>query len=77
SFPLDPNVTVNDLLMPCLPSDKGAIEMPWGDVPGDKLMEPSVTMSDMLRSLATQKPTVNQDDLTRLEKFTADFGQEG
>ncbi|XP_040564483.1 vacuolar protein sorting-associated protein 4B [Lepeophtheirus salmonis] len=75
--PLDQDVIVNDLLMPCLPSDKGAIEMPWADVPGEKLMEPNVTMNDMLRSLATQKPTVNQADLTRLEKFTEDFGQEG
>lgn len=33
--------------------------------------------NDMLRSLATSKPTVNEDDLVKLQKFTEDFGQEG
>lgn len=31
----------------------------------------------MLRSLATSKPTVNDDDMQKLDKFTMDFGQEG
>jgi vacuolar protein-sorting-associated protein 4 len=31
----------------------------------------------MLRSLATSKPTVNEEDLVKLQKFTEDFGQEG
>lgn len=31
----------------------------------------------MLRSVATSKPTVNDEDLTKLEKFKEDFGQEG
>lgn len=31
----------------------------------------------MLRSLATSKPTVNDDDMQKLDKFTTDFGQEG
>lgn len=33
--------------------------------------------SDMLNSLSRTKPTVNDDDLKKLEKFTNDFGQEG
>lgn len=33
--------------------------------------------NDMLRSLATSKPTVNDEDLIKLEKFMKDFGQEG
>lgn len=33
--------------------------------------------SDMLRSLATSKPTVNDEDMAKLEKFKEDFGQEG
>lgn len=33
--------------------------------------------SDMMKSLARTKPTVNDDDLTKLQKFTDDFGQEG
>lgn len=33
--------------------------------------------SDMLRSLSSTKPTVNEHDLLKLKKFTEDFGQEG
>ena len=42
--PTDPSVIVDDLLTPCSPGHKGAIEMNWMDVPGDKLYEPPVTM---------------------------------
>uniref|UniRef100_A0A5F4WK84 Vacuolar protein sorting 4 homolog B n=1 Tax=Callithrix jacchus TaxID=9483 RepID=A0A5F4WK84_CALJA len=73
----DPNYMVDDLLTPCSPGDPGAIEMTWMDVPGDKLLEPVVSMSDMLRSLSNTKPTVNEHDLLKLKKFTEDFGQEG
>ncbi|KAG8522357.1 Vacuolar protein sorting-associated protein 4B [Galemys pyrenaicus] len=73
----DPNKIVDDLLTPCSPGDPGAIEMTWMDVPGDKLLEPVVSMSDMLRSLSSTKPTVNEHDLLKLKKFTEDFGQEG
>ena len=40
----DPNIIENDLLTPCSPGEPGAIEMTWMDVPGDKLMEPTVSM---------------------------------
>lgn len=73
----DPNVIVDDLLTPCSPGSPGAIEMSWMDVPGEKLLEPTVTMSDMLLSLSTAKPTVNDADLGKLKKFMDDFGQEG
>ncbi|XP_021942841.1 vacuolar protein sorting-associated protein 4A [Zootermopsis nevadensis] len=73
----DPSVTVNDLLTPCSPGCPGAIEMTWVNVEGDKLFEPPVTMSDMMRSLVTSKPTVNDEDMAKLDKFTKDFGQEG
>ena len=33
--------------------------------------------SDMMRSQASTKPTVNEQDLDKLKKFTEDFGQEG
>lgn len=33
--------------------------------------------NDMLKSLASTKPTVNEDDMKKLDKFTEDFGQEG
>uniref|UniRef100_A0A8D0GKI3 vesicle-fusing ATPase n=1 Tax=Sphenodon punctatus TaxID=8508 RepID=A0A8D0GKI3_SPHPU len=73
----DPNILVDDLLTPCSPGDPGAIEMTWADVPGDKLLEPVVSMADMLNSLAHTKPTINEQDLEKLKKFTEDFGQEG
>ena len=72
----NPNIMV-DLFTPCSPGDPEAEEMTWMDVPGDKLLEPKVSMADMLRSLASTKPTVNEQDLEKLKKFTEDFGQEG
>ncbi|CAK9829467.1 Vacuolar protein sorting-associated protein 4 [Anthophora retusa] len=75
--PKDPSVIVDDLLTPCSPGDPAAIEMNWMEVEGDKLYEPPLTMKDMLKSLATTRPTVNEDDMTKLEKFKEDFGQEG
>uniref|UniRef100_A0A8C7J9I3 vesicle-fusing ATPase n=1 Tax=Oncorhynchus kisutch TaxID=8019 RepID=A0A8C7J9I3_ONCKI len=72
-----PDLVVDDLLTPCSPGDPDAIEMTWMDVNGEKLMEPVVCMADMLRSLHNTKPTVNEQDLDKLKKFTEDFGQEG
>lgn len=77
SPPNSPGVVVDDMLTPCSPSDPNAVEMTWVDVPGDKLLEPVVSMNDMLSSLASTKPTVNEEDLEKLQKFTDDFGQEG
>uniref|UniRef100_A0A8B9L529 vesicle-fusing ATPase n=1 Tax=Astyanax mexicanus TaxID=7994 RepID=A0A8B9L529_ASTMX len=73
----NPDAVVDDLLTPCSPGDPNAIEMTWVDVPGDKLLEPIVCMVDMQRSLDKTKPTVNEEDLEKLKKFTEDFGQEG
>ena len=73
----EPGKIVHDLLTPCSPGDPGAIEMSWMEVPGDKLEEPKVNLSDMLRSLANSKPTVNENDILKLKKFMDDFGQEG
>ncbi|CAH2242850.1 jg26484 [Pararge aegeria aegeria] len=75
--PTDLNVIVKDLFTPCSPGEPGAIEMTWMDVQSNKLGEPPVTMSDMLKSLATSKPTVNNDDMIKLKKFLEGFGQKG
>ncbi len=65
------------MLTPCSPGERGAIEMSWVDVPGEKLLEPVVSASDVLMSLANAKPTVNEQDLKKLKQFQDDFGQEG
>jgi len=49
---LDRNVVVDDLLTPCSPGDPGAVEMSWMNVPGDKLLEPVITMVSGLFSVA-------------------------
>jgi vacuolar protein-sorting-associated protein 4 len=43
----DPNLTVNDLLTPCSPGDKGAVEMTWVDISSDKLLEPVITIVNL------------------------------
>lgn len=40
----NPGIVVEDLLTPCSPGDPNATEMTWMDVPGDKLLEPVVSM---------------------------------
>jgi len=73
----NPDVIVDDLLTPCSPGAPGAIEMSWMDVASDKLLEPIVSMSDMLMAISNSKPTVNDEDLKKLQQFTDDFGVEG
>jgi vacuolar protein-sorting-associated protein 4 len=75
--PVDKNVICDDLLTPCSPGEPGAIEMSWDQVPTDKLFEPIVTASDMLKALANSKPSVRKEDLVKFEEFTRDFGSEG
>ena len=41
------------------------------------VLRPLSFQSDMLRSLATTRPTVNTEDLLKVQKFTEDFGMEG
>ncbi|XP_060063793.1 vacuolar protein sorting-associated protein 4B-like [Ylistrum balloti] len=69
----DPNVIVDDLLTPCSPGAPGAVEMSWMDIPGEKLLEPVVSFSDMLLSLSTSKPSVTEDDIRNQEAFFEDF----
>jgi len=75
--PKDKSVIVDDLLVPCSPGEKGAVEMAWTDIPADKLPEPPVTMADMLKALTSTKPSTNEDDFKKLREFTESFGQEG
>ncbi|XP_052445288.1 vacuolar protein sorting-associated protein 4B-like isoform X1 [Carassius gibelio] len=71
----NPEAVVDDLLTPSSPNDPDAIQMTWEDVARDKLLEPIVSLEDMLMSLEKTKPTVNEEDLEKMKKFTQDFGQ--
>lgn len=75
--PVDKSRIVDDLWTPCSPGAPGAVEKSWMDIDGDKLLEPIISMADMLHAITRQKPTVNDEDLEKLKKFTDDFGQEG
>lgn len=70
----DPNVIVDDLFTPCSPGAPGAMKMTLTDVDGNNFLEPIVSMSDMMMSLITSKPSVNEADIRKLEDFAADIG---
>ena len=67
-------VSYNDFLTPCSPEDRGAMEMNWTTIPGDKLIEPRVTKHDFRKALANTRPSVNADILKRFEDFKNEFG---
>ena len=73
----DEKKTAYDLWEPCSPGDPNAVEKSWIDVPGNKLKEPDVDFNMMVKSLHSQKATVNDEDLSKLKKFASDFGQDG
>ena len=73
--PNDPSVIRHDLLVPCSPGDHRAIEMNWMNVPGDRLLEPPVTMNDFLKAIDNTRATVTNADLKQFEDWTKDFGQ--
>lgn len=74
-----PQVLVDgeEKLTPCSPGDRGAIEMSWVDVDGDKLLEPPLVMKDFVKAVRGARPTVSEEDLKRNEAWTAEFGSEG
>lgn len=61
---------------PCSPRADGAVEKRWMDITPTELLEPKTTREDLERALLSNKPTVNQADLTKLEEFTNDFGSD-
>jgi len=66
-----------EMLTPCSPGDPYAEEMSWMDVPGEKLVEPLVEYSDIVRSIRSTRPSVSKADIEQHEQFTRDFGQDG
>ncbi|CAF4353776.1 unnamed protein product [Rotaria sp. Silwood2] len=67
----------NELWLACSPGDLDAQSLTLDKINPDELCEPPVTMSDMLAALATQKPTVGENELGKYQIFTQEFGQEG
>ncbi|CAI5759749.1 unnamed protein product [Candida verbasci] len=64
-------------LTPCSPGDKAAKEINWMNIETDELKEPSLTIKDFIKSIKSNRPTVNEADISNHIKFTEDFGQEG
>lgn len=69
--------TENGKLTPCSPGDIGAKEMSWEELSTDELQEPALTIKDFIKAIKNNRPTVNQDDISKQVKFTEEFGQEG
>jgi vacuolar protein-sorting-associated protein 4 len=67
----------NKKLTPCSPGDVGAQEMSWMDIGTDELKEPDLTIKDFIKSIKSNRPTVNSADIKKHTQFTEDFGQEG
>ena len=65
-------------IVPCSPSDPGAMEMKINDIKNpESLVAPVVTFEDFILSLQKMKPTVSAEDLKRQQQFTEEFGTEG
>ncbi len=73
--PSDSTVHSDDLLSPCDSWEHGATEMSWMEVPGDKLLEPKVTVGDFIKPFDSSRPTVNLDDLKRFEDYSKKIKQ--
>ncbi len=75
--PADPDVECDDLLTPCSSGDAGAKAMRWVDVPGDKLLPPSVKFEHFEMAIQTTRPSVNKEDVGKQEVWTREFGIDG
>lgn len=66
--------------LPCPPTEPGAVakRLYEFDESEAKLVNAlDLAMTDFIRVLSKVKPSVSQDDLTRQEEWTTEFGQEG
>jgi len=51
--------------------------MTWTDVDSEKLLEPALQLKDFIKAVNGARPTVSNDDLTRNQEWTSEFGSEG
>jgi vacuolar protein-sorting-associated protein 4 len=65
------------MLTPCGKGDAGAVAMTWRDVPKSMLKAPDVVREDIFSVLENVKPSVMNEELTKYEDWTEQFGSEG
>ncbi|CAG2105405.1 unnamed protein product [Medioppia subpectinata] len=65
----DPGIMANALWTPCPSDDPLAIEISCDDVLPDQLLEPVISIDDVLFVLSMVKPNVSDSDIERLKKF--------
>jgi len=61
----------------CSPGAADAVEMNVMEVEGKLLRAEEISIRHFRSALRQAKPSVGPDDLTRLEEWTVQFGQEG
>lgn len=64
-------------LTPCSPGDKEAIEKSWTDVASEELLEPPLRMPDFLKSVASVRPSVVDEDIRKHVEWTNESGADG
>lgn len=64
-------------LTPCSPGDPEAIEKSWTDVNSDELLEPPLRMPDFLKSVASVRPSVVEEDIRKHVEWTNESGADG
>lgn len=67
----------NGKYTPCSPMDPAGEKIKWMDLGGDQLQEPPIDINMMMAALNRTRPTVNADDLKKIDDWTKDFGMEG
>lgn len=67
----------NGKYTPCSPMDPKGEKIKWMDLNGDQLQEPPIDIEMMLAALKRTRPTVNAEDLKKIDEWTKDFGMEG
>lgn len=73
----DPTAKQPFLWEPCSPGDRDAVEKTLMEVPSEQLKPIDITKKMFMKALKNAKPTVGKDDLTRMEEWTKQYGQEG
>lgn len=62
---------------PCTPGEveSDAVEKSWVDLRANELLEPTLKLDDLVKSLETVRPTVSTSDIQRHEEWTKAFGR--